>query len=134
MAGLSFRGRLALDCQVQLSVAVYVTLPRHGGAAVPRASRPRRGTRGKDHGQDAHATAGDHRVLLIFLSAPWRLCVKLSLLSSAPKPSRAPRKIRLDTEVRFDLGYKRLFYVFSRETGGISGRKRTAARSGKENT
>ncbi len=24
MVGLSFRGRLALDCQVQLSVAVYV--------------------------------------------------------------------------------------------------------------
>jgi len=43
MAGLSFHGRLALDCPVQLSVAVYVTLPRHGGAAVPRASRPRLG-------------------------------------------------------------------------------------------
>jgi len=26
MAGLSFPGRLVLDCQVQLSVAVYVTL------------------------------------------------------------------------------------------------------------
>ncbi len=44
MAGLSFPGRLALDCQVQLSVAVYVTLPR---------GRP---PRNAGRGQDATGT------------------------------------------------------------------------------
>jgi len=57
---------------------------RHSLRPPPGIPRLWRGTRG-DHGQDAHATAGEDGVFLIVLSATPRLCVTLLFPFSLPR-------------------------------------------------
>jgi len=49
---------------------------------------PLAGYPSRDHGQDAHATAGDYGVLLMLLSATLRLCVTLLFPFSLPRLGR----------------------------------------------
>jgi len=59
----------------------------------------------RDHGQDAHATARDDRVLLVLLSATLRPCVfalsRLSLLSLPPKRTHTHQSLDIWLFVRY---------------------------------